>query len=53
MDAGAHRYFDTSSDELNGALKVKDEAIVLTAAVIRFLARAKMSQTGTPGSHIL
>ena len=33
-----HRYFDTSSDQFDGALKVmamKDEAIILTAAVIR------------------
>jgi len=41
MDAGAHRYFDTLSNEFDGALKVmamKDEAIVLTAAVIRLSA---------------
>jgi len=37
MDAGTQRYF-TLSNKLDGALKVmamKDEAIVLTAAVIR------------------
>ena len=40
MDAGTHRYFDISSDEFDGALKVmvmKDEAIVLTAAVMKLL----------------
>jgi len=40
MDAGTHRYFDTSSDQFDGTLKVmamKDEAIVLTAAVIKLL----------------
>ena len=40
MDAGTHRYSNTLSDEFDGALKVmkmKDEAIVLTTAVIRLL----------------
>jgi len=40
MDARTHRYFDTSSYEFDGALKVmvmKDEAIVLIATVIRLL----------------
>jgi len=40
MDAGTHRYFDTLSDEFDGAFNVvamKDEAIVLTAAVIRLV----------------
>jgi len=35
MDAGTHRYFDTSSNEFDGVMAMKDESIVLTAAVIR------------------
>ena len=54
MDAGTHRYFDTSSAQFDGTLKVmamRDN--VLTAAVIRLSPPGKMPQTGMPRSHAL
>ena len=53
MDAGTHRYFDTLSNEFDGALKViavNDEAIVLTTAATRL---SPPSTNGMPGSLTL